>query len=361
MFDAKRQVAALDGEIEKTLVQVAAKGWYVLGDYLKKFENQFAKDLGFAHAIGVASGTDALKLSLVAAGMERGKKVVLPANSPIPTAMAVIDAGFVPAFCDVDKETLLADARCFENALAGDIGGIIPVHLYGRPCEMTPIMEMTKKKKLRVIEDCAQAHGAKYEGRPVGSFGIYGAFSFYPSKNLGAMGDAGAVVTMNKTRASKIKELRNYGLKNRYRCDGPGCNSRLDEIQAAVLLVKLAHLEKFNRRRIEIGQTYVDELKELDLVLPEVSKGHVFHLFVIRLDHRDSLLTHLEKLGIASRIHYPVPLHLQKAFSSLGYKKGDFPVAESESGRILSIPLFSELTDDEIARVVHGVRSFFKG
>lgn len=361
MFDAKRQLTVFEGRIENAVMAVVRKGWYVLGDSLKSFEKKFSKKFGYAHAIGVASGTDALKLAIKAANIEAGKKIIIPVNTAIPTAMAVVDAGYMPAFCDVDQKSLLMTEDTLEKVLGNETGGIIPVHLYGRPCKMDPIVRMAEKIGAPVIEDCAQAHGACDKGKPVGSFGLMGAYSFYPSKNLGALGDGGMVVTNDHESAGKIELLRNYGQTDKYNCEVTGCNSRLDEIQAAVLSVKLNRLDEQNLRRREIAEMYLEILGSLDLELPELTDGHVFHLFVIQTEKRDGLKEYLLKNRIASEVHYPTPLHLQKAFLGQGYKKGDFPVAESAAKKVLSIPIFPELTDQEVEKVAGAVVAFFRG
>ncbi len=360
LFDAKRQAESLDGALEKAAADVIQDGSYILGKYLAKFESQFAGYLGVKHAIGVGNGTDAIKLALKAAQIKPGDKVAVPALTAIPTAMAIVEAGATPFFVDIDEKTLLLDPDDLAERLDESVRMILPVHLYGQAMDQSPIQHLAHKNNIMFIEDCAQAHGAAVENRKVGTFGVAGAYSFYPSKNLGALGDGGMIVTNDDAVAYDVRLLHNYGLANRYRAEIPGANSRLDDLQAALLSVKLKHLDLWNERRREIAGKYIEMLKDLDLGLPEMTDGHVFHLFVVRTKRRDELRAHLAKLQIAAETHYPIPLHLQKAFAELGYKQGDFPKAEAAAAQVLSIPLFPEMTDAEVEKVGNAIRTFLK-
>lgn len=359
MFDARRTAKSLCGSLEKAASEVIRDGWYILGHKMTTFETDFCNVLCYANSIGVGSGTDALKIALMAAEAKMGGKIVLPANTAIPTAMAVIDAGFIPKFSDVSPETLLMDTHSLTEAIDDQTCAVIPVHLFGRPADMESLLSITRDRNLVVIEDCAQAHGAIINGTSVGSFGDAGAFSFYPSKNLGGLGDGGMIVTKHDSIAEKARQIRNYGQKDRYVTEMVGVNSRLDEVQAALLSAKLEYLEDWNHRRREIASMYTQQLSGLDVVLPEITEGHVFHLYVIRTTARDRLRKHLADENIASEIHYPVPLHLQKALEKFGAGKGSLPVAEKAANEILSIPLFPEMIDQEVERVAASILGFF--
>lgn len=359
MFDAKRQVEVLGDALTDAACEVIRGGWYVLGKHLEAFEQQFATFAGDGFAAGVANGTDAIKLALLAAGIKPGDEVIVPANTAIPTAMAVSDTGAVPVFCDVDQFTLLLDLDMAKSLCTPKTKAMVPVHLYGQALDLTLIMSFAEKMGIAIIEDCAQAQGAKVAGTHVGLFGKAGAFSFYPSKNLGGIGDAGLVLSANPETADRIKLLRNYGQPDRYRATVIGINSRMDDIQAAMLSVKLAHLGKWNHRRREIAKRYIEMLRETELVLPRFGEGDVFHLFVVRTEKRDALQKYLAEKGVSSQVHYPIPLHLQPAYANLENKQGALPVSEKAAMQILSLPLFPELTDNEVRQVGESVRGFF--
>lgn len=361
--DLKREHAALRAEVEAAVIRVLNSGRYVLGGELAAFEDEFARAMGSSYAIGVASGTEALQLSLMALSVGRGDEVITAVNTAIPTAMAITAAGARPRFVDVDEETSNIDASKIEKAITKKTKAIVPVHLYGNPCNIAEVMKIAKKRGVAVIEDCAQAHGAAVNGKTAGTFGQLGAFSFYPTKNLGCYGDGGAVVTTDQGLAEKVRLLRNYGQPTRYRCDVEGINSRLDELQAAILRVKLRYLDRSVLRRIAIASLYDRLLSSISgVITPHRSKNvkHVYHLYVIKCMRRDALKDCLEKKAMETQIHYPIPLHLQKAFKGLGYKKGDFPVAEKLAGEILSLPVFPALRDEEVMAVCSAIGDFYK-
>ena len=314
------------------------------------------------YAIGVASGTEALQLSLMALSVGSQDEVITAVNTAIPTAMAIVATGARPKFVDVEEDTFNIDPVRLGSAISKKTKAIIPVHLYGNPCNIEAILKIAKKHNLHVVEDASQAHGAAWSGKKVGGFGDLAAFSFYPTKNLGCYGDGGMVVTDTKRLADKIRCMRNYGQSTRYASVVEGINSRLDEVQAAVLRIKLRHISRWNRRRIEIAKEYERGLRGIEeIILPvkEKSAKHVFHLYVIRGKNRDKLKLYLKKRGIMTEIHYPIPLHLQKAFKYLGYKKGDFPSAEKVSREILSLPIFPNLMNKEIKRICNNIRYFY--
>ncbi len=358
--DFHRQLAALKDELDRAMQRVLASGWFILGPELEAFEREFAAHHGAAHGIGVGNGTDALHLAFRALGVGPGDEVLVPVNTAFPTAIAVTAAGATPCFADVDPVTATLDPADLERRLTPRTRAIVPVHLYGFPADLDPILAFAAARGLPVVEDAAQAHGTRYRGRPVGGFGAMSCWSFYPSKNLGALGDGGMVLTNDPELAHRLKMLRNYGQTRRYYHAVTGFNSRLDELQAAILRVKLAHLEGWNARRRELAGVYARALAGSAVELPAVpSYGtHVYHQMVLRTERRDEMLTHLAGQGIQALIHYPVPLHLQEAFAALGYRAGQFPVAERLAPRIFSPPIFPELTEDEVLRIARAVRSF---
>lgn len=359
-LDLTRQYQNIKEEIDAATAEVFTSGWFILGPKVEEFEKAFASYIGVKHAIGVASGTEALQLALMALDIGTGDEVILPANS-YPSVFAITACGATPKFVDINLVTYNLNPGLIENAISANTKAIMPVHLYGQPAAITEISEIAKKHNLFVVEDCAQAHGVKFQGQMVGTFGDIGCFSFYPTKNLGAYGDGGMVVTNNSELAEKIRRLRMYGEKERYQSVIPGINSRLDELQAAILLVKLRHLDNWNRQRREQAQLYKELLKNTDLVLPIESDGafHVFHLFVVRSKRRDALQKFLAKNNIGAAIHYPTPIHLVPSFVNLGHKKGDFPASERASKEILSLPLYPELSWEEIEKVAEVVKKFF--
>lgn len=363
--DLKIQYEHHRESFEKAFSDVCESGGYILGPEVARFEKNFAEYVGAREAIGMATGTDALRLSCKALGIVKGDEVLVPANTFIASALGIYELGAVPVPVDVNPETYLMDLKDATNRLSGRTKGILPVHLYGQSLDMDALVEFARKYNLFIIEDACQAHGARWKGRRVGSFGISGCFSFYPSKNLGAFGDGGAVTTNDPLFADKLRMMRNYGSKKKYIHDEFGTNSRLDSIQAAILNIKLGFLDEWNDKRFQVACRYADGLQGINgVTAPFFDRGdksrHVFHLFVIQSDRRDELQSYLEKQEVQCGIHYPVPIHLHKAFESLGFKKGTCPVAERLSDKILSLPIFPEMSDQQIDAVVNTIKRFFK-
>lgn len=355
LLDLKAQYKLIRPEIQKVINNVLGDTQFILGENVKKFEKEFAKFCGTKYAIGVGNGTDALYLALRACGISQDDEVILPTNTFIATAEAITLNNARPVFIDINPITHNIDISKIEQVISKKTKAIIPVHLFGQPAEMSSILKISKKYKIFVIEDCAQAHGAIYKGKKVGSFGHLACFSFFPGKNLGAYGDAGMVVTNNKKLAKKIFMLRNHGRLEKYEHEIEGTNSRLDEIQAAILRVKLRHLNQWNRARQKNAKIYDKLFKNIDNVItPKIIKGtkSVYYFYVIRVKDRKKIQKKLKEKSIAAGIHYPVPLHLQPAYKYLGYKKGDFPEAEKDSEEILSLPVYPELIFNQIKYIV---------
>ncbi len=359
--DLHAQYTTLQPGIDKAILGLINSTQFILGKDVTTFEKEFASYIGTKHCIAVSSGTEALILALRALEIGVGDEVIIPANTFIATALSVSYVGATPVFVDCDKETWAIDARLIEKAITKRTKAIMPVHLYGQPADMASILLIAKKHKLFVVEDACQAHGARFKGRRVGSIGDIAAFSFYPGKNLGAYGDAGGVTTSNSRLAEKVVLLHNYGQKEKYHHLVKGTNSRMDTIQATILLQKLPHLDKWNKKRLEIAQLYIQGLQGLHLELPSIAQNrdHIFHLFVIHTKRRDELMDHLHSRSVMAQIHYPVPIHLQKAYKELGHKRGDFPNSEYSAKHELSLPLYAELTKEQIDYVIKSVRSFF--
>ncbi|MBN1481261.1 DegT/DnrJ/EryC1/StrS family aminotransferase [candidate division KSB1 bacterium] len=358
--DLKRRYRAIKENIDAALFRVLDSGWYILGKELEFFEQQFANYVGARHAIGVGSGTEALHLALVAAGVGPGDEVITVANTAVPTLSAISFAQARPVFVDIDVDSYCMDPAKIEAVIRPETKAIIPVHLYGHACDMPDIMDIADAHGLKVIEDCAQAHGSKISDTMVGTFGQYGCFSFYPSKNLGAFGDAGMIVTNDAAEADKLIKLRNYGQSKRYYHDCLGYNSRLDEIQAALLSAQLTCLPQWTKRRQDIAQLYYKNIKNKQFYLPRVSDGveHVYHLFVVRHRQRDDVRAFLAEHGIGSQIHYPVPCHLQQAYEFLGVQEGALPLTEACAATVLSLPNYPELTDEEVLYVCDVLNNF---
>ena len=357
--DLKRQHDEIKDEIEEAVLNVLNSGWFILGRELEEFEKEFALYCERKFAIGVGNGTDALFLVLKALDIGNGDEVISVANTAIPTISAISASGAKAVLVDCQKDYLI-DAERIEDAITERTKAIIPVHLFGQCCNMDKIFEIAKKHNLIVIEDCCQAHGAEYNGKktPIGEIGC---FSFYPSKNLGADGDAGMIVTDNEAVAEKLKLIRNYGQEKIYSSVIQGYNSRLDEIQAGILRVKLKHLDEWNEKRRNLAGLYSSLLKDnKNIILPAENPGnkHVYHLHVIRAEKRDKLMEFLKQKNIICKIHYPIPIHLQKGFENLG-KKGDFPNSEKFSGEILSLPIFPELAEEEVKEVCRAIDEFY--
>ncbi len=386
-FDLRRQYDCIRDEIDRAMAEVHQKGWYILGDNLSAFEDEFAQYCGCKFGIGVGSGTDAIYLALLACAIKEGDEVITVPNTAAPTVSAICMAGATPVFVDVDEKTYNMDPEKLNELLERRTTelpkAIIPVHLYGQPADIGPLLGIARTYNLKVIEDACQAHGAVYysklsnekraenqimnndsriTSRRVGSFGHAAAFSFYPTKNLGCYGDGGMVVTNDEDIFHKVRLLRNYGQTDRYHHKIKGVNSRLDELQAAILRVKLRYLDSWNERRKEIAEIYHDSIRARDITKPiEMAYGsHVYHLYVIRTWKREKLQNYLKQKGIEALIHYPIPVHLQKAYEDLGAKEGDFPVAEKCSKQVLSLPIYPELEEKEISKIVNVINEFCK-
>ena len=338
--DLRPLVRALASELRGATERVMASGWFVLGPELEAFEREFADYLGRAHAVGVASGTDAIELSLRALDIGPGDEVITVSHTAVATVLAIERTGATPVLCDIDPRTYTLSPAAVRAAIGARSRAIVPVHLYGHPADMDALGSLAARHGLAVVEDCAQAHGARFRGRRVGSFGELAAFSFYPTKNLGALGDGGAVATDDAALAERLRRLRNLGQRDRYHHVERGQNSRLDELQAAVLRVKLAHLDRHNEIRRGLAAAYRGRLR--GAAPPEEGPGceHVFHLFVARHPRRDELQRGLAARGVETLIHYPIPVHLQEAYRSLGVRPGRLPQTEAAAREVLSLPLF---------------------
>jgi len=359
--DLHAQHQPLRAALDRAIGEVVASGQFILGPQVAAFEQRFAAYCGVRHAIGVGNGMDALRLALMALDVRGGDEVILPANTYVATALAVSAVGAVPVLVDCDPRTYNLDPRGLERAVTPRTRVIMPVHLTGQAVDMDAVMAVAERRGLHVIEDAAQAHGAAWRGRRCGSIGAVGCFSFYPSKNLGAFGDAGMAVTNDDALARRLAQLRNYGQSQKYDHVAAGLNSRLDSLQAAVLAVKLPHLDRWNEARASRAARYRAALRGVgDLRLQEIAPGatSVYHLFVVETEHRDRLRRHLADAGIDTGVHYPVPIHLQPAYAA-GYRMGQFPHTEALARRSLSLPMFPELRDDQVDAVAAAIRRFF--
>ena len=358
--DLAAQYSTIADEINETTSRIIQKADFILGREVRLFEEEFAAFSEARYAVGVDSGTSALELALRAYDIGPGDEVITAANSFIASALAISHAGATPVLVDVDPFTHTIDVTGIERAITSRTKAILPVHLYGHPAHMDPIRQLAEQHGLIVIEDACQAHGARYKGRRAGSLGHAAAFSFYPGKNLGAYGDGGMVVTNDADIRKRLEMLRNYGQEEKYHHLTQGFNRRLDTLQAAVLRVKLKYLEKWNAARRWQAELYHRLLAGTALVLPSEAVGaqSVWHLYVIRTEHRDKLKEYLASRGIAAGIHYPVPIHLQPAYKNLGYKRGDFPVTEQYAQRVLSLPMYAELTPELIDCVAKSILTF---
>ncbi len=360
--DLKSQYRSIRAEIDRAIQEVLDSTSFALGPSVDAFEKEFAEFLGVKHVVGTNSGTTALQLSLLALGVGAGDEVIVPAHTFIATAEAVSHVGARPVFVDVQKETANIDPSSAEAAITRRTRAIVPVHLYGQPCDLDPILDLANQRDIPVIEDACQAHGARYRGRRVGGFGVLGCFSFYPGKNLGAYGEGGAVSTDDESLAARIRRLRDHGQAARYHHVEVGYNARMEGIQGAVLRVKLRHLEGWNRARREHAARYSQLLDGSAVQAPVVApeREPVFHLYVVRSEARDALRDHLTARGVQTGLHYPVPLHLQPAYAALGHASGDFPNTEIWARCGLSLPMYPELSDGAIDEVVDGIQSFEK-
>ncbi|MFH1711522.1 MAG: DegT/DnrJ/EryC1/StrS family aminotransferase [Nanoarchaeota archaeon] len=356
--DLKQQHELMLEEISEAFKRVCYENsFFILGKELEAFEGEFADYCEKKFGIGVNSGTDALELALRALDIGVGDEVITSANTAIPTVMAIISVGAMPVLVDVGVDYLI-DAKLIEKSLTERTRAIIPVHLYGQACDMEFILDLARKNNIEVIEDCCQAHGAEYKGKRVPIGGL-GCFSFYPTKNLGALGDGGMIVTNREILNEKLKLLRNYGQSDKYHAKTAGRNSRLDELQAAILRAKLKHLDEWNNVRRNNASIYTALLSGLVETPKEVSSKHVYHLYVIRTEKRDELAENLKSKGIGTMIHYPIPIHMQEAFNYLGYKKGDFPNSEKFAEEILSLPMFPGLKENQIVEIAEKIKEFF--
>jgi dTDP-4-amino-4,6-dideoxygalactose transaminase len=347
--DLQAQYARIKPEIDEAIQGILDSTRFIGGEPLTAFERDFATYCHAEYALGVANGTDALHLALRAAGIGQGDEVITAANTFIATAAAIDVTGATPIFVDIDLATHTIDPEQVERAITPRTKAIIPIHLYGQPADMDALMEIAERHGLIVIEDAAQAHGAEYNGRRAGSIGHMSCFSFYPGKNLGAYGDGGAITTNDPELVDRLDKLRDHGRTTKYEHAMVGWNSRLDALQAAILQVKLRHLDEWNEQRRQVAEWYGEALSGSDLIIPQVRAGstHVYHLYVVMTEDREALQRNLEEAGIATGIHYPLPLHMQPAFAHLGYQQGDMPNAEYAASRILSLPMFPELTRDQ--------------
>jgi dTDP-4-amino-4,6-dideoxygalactose transaminase len=332
-------------------------GWYVLGEEEDLFEKEFANYLGVKYSIGVGNGLDALILAFRILGIGSGDQVIVPANTFIASVMGVTVNGGEPVFVEPD-ENYNIDAAKIEAAITEKTKAILPVHLYGRACDMDQICAIAKKYGLKIVEDCAQAHGTTWKGKKVGTFGEIGCFSFYPTKGLGAFGDGGAIVTDDEAIVDRCKSLHNYGSDKKYEFDEVGVNSRLDEMQAALLRVKLSHLDDLLAERREIAKRFVQGIHHPEIILPEYAESHTWHQFVIRTPHRDALKRYLAEQGVGTEIHYPIPPHLSKAYDYLGYRAGSFPATEQYADEVLSLPIFNGMTADEQTYAIATLNEF---
>lgn len=356
----KAQFLAHEGEIREALDRVLTGGWYILGNEVRCFEEEFAEFLGLPHAVGVASGTDALALALLACGVRPGDEVITVSHSAVATAAAVEQIGAVPVFADIDPATRCIDPELIPPLISPRTKALVPVHVYGQPAPVPALMELAAKLGLKVVEDCAQAHGAEIFGKKVGTFGDAAAFSFYPTKNLGAIGDGGAVATGDPEIAGDLRARREYGWQERYISAFPGLNSRLDELQAAILRVKLPYLERDNARRREIAKRYDEVLQGTAVATPARIPGtvHAMHLYVVECEEPQRLQQHLGARGIGSARHYPAPIHLQPAYQGRIRGGDQLPATETLYRRIVSLPMYPELGDQEVDRISAALKSF---
>jgi dTDP-4-amino-4,6-dideoxygalactose transaminase len=359
--DLSAQYRAIQSEVHAALQEVLSQSNFILGKPVEEFERAFAAYVGAAHGIGVSNGLDALRLALRALDIGVGDEVIVPANTYIATALAVSAQGAKPVLVDCDA-TYEIDVTQIEAAITPRTKALMPVHLTGQAADMDPIMDIARRYNLHVIEDAAQAQGTQYKGRPCGSIGVVSGFSFYPGKNLGAYGDAGAVTTNDARLAERLKQLRNYGQQAKYHHLEQGLNARLDTLQAAVLKVKLKYLTEWNRRRARHAEQYEELLTGVGDIafqkrLPHST--HIYHLYVIETAQRDALQQFLSAQGVQTLIHYPIPMHLQPAYAELRHKEGDFPVAERLAQTMLSLPMYAELTEEQIEYVTDKIKEFF--
>ena len=346
-------------EFEAKALEVLRSGWYVLGNEVKSFEQEFAAYTGAKHCVGLASGLDALWIAFRILGIGAGDEVIVQGNTYIASVMGITINGATPVFVEPD-EYFNIDASKIEEKITDKTKAVLVVHLYGQASNMEPVVNLCKKYNLKLVEDCAQAHGAKFNGQQIGTFGDIGCFSFYPSKNLGAFGDAGAITTNDDKIAEDVRVFRNYGSEKRYYNKVVGTNSRLDEIQAGFLRVRLKHLDELAKEKKQICEKYLAELKNDKIVLPKIREGatHIWHQFVIKSDYRDELMRYLDEKNIGTIIHYPIPPHLSEAYRYLGMKEGSLPITEKYAKSVLSIPLYNGMTRDEQDYIIEAINAF---
>jgi dTDP-4-amino-4,6-dideoxygalactose transaminase len=358
-IDFKEQNVLIQDEVNVGFKKVFDKGDYILGEQAQIFEETFARYCEAKYGVGVNSGTDALYLALSALDIQDGDEVIVPTHTFIATALCVSFCRAKPVFVDIEKDTYNIDPKSFEKAITKKTKAVIPVHIYGQPANMDEITALAHKHGIKVVEDAAQAHGSRYKGKRVGSLGDVACFSFYPTKSLGACGDAGMIVTSDKAIYEKALMLRDYGRKGRYEHKIKGTNSRLDTIQAVVLNAKIKHLDQWNQLRAKNASIYAELLKPLkDVVIPitKSDRTHVFQTYAVSIPHRDKVMEAMKAKGIGVLIHYPIPLHLQEAYADLGYKKGSFPVAEKVAQEIMSLPMFPHMTQGQVETVVKALK-----
>jgi dTDP-4-amino-4,6-dideoxygalactose transaminase len=363
LADLAQQYQQLKGEILPVLEEVSASTAYVLGPKVAQFEKNFAAYAGAKHCIGVNSGTSALHIALICAGVKPGDEVITVPMTFIATSWAVSYCHATPVYVDVDPDTCTMDPKQVEKRITKKTKALLPVHLYGQPADLEPLMDISRKHGIPLVEDVAQAHGATYRGRPAGTFGQTGCFSFYPGKNLGAYGEAGAVITDDDAIAARLRQLRDHAQAQRYHHDEIGFNYRMDAFQGAILDIKLKHLERWTEARIALARRYLErlaDLPQLQLPVHRADRRHVWHLFVARHPRRDEVRQALEARGVSTGLHYPIPLHLQKAYAHLGHKEGDFPVAERIGRECLTLPLYPEMTIQQHDRVCEALRDVLK-
>ena len=360
LVDLKAQYAQIRSEVDAAVGRVIANADFILGKDVEEFEEEYARYCEAKHCVALDSGLSALELGMRALGIGPGDEVITPAHSFIASSSAISFTGATPVWVDSDPRTYNIDPKLIEAAITPRTKAIMPVHLYGQPADMDPIMEIARRHRLLVVEDACQAHGARYRGLRVGTIGDIAAFSFYPGKNLGAYGDAGALVTNNADVAKTVHDMRNYGQRKKYEHAFLAWNRRMDTLQAAILRAKLPHLEAWNTARRRHASAYDELLAGTPLGLPHTAPEgeHVFHLYVVQSDRRDDLLRHLAESGVHGGIHYPVPIHLQEAYRDAGKGRGSFPVAEAVTPRVLSLPMYPELGEEQLQRVADAVSSF---
>jgi dTDP-4-amino-4,6-dideoxygalactose transaminase len=361
-FDMPAQIRALRKDLDAAIARTLDNCSFCLGPDVVQFEKDFANYVNATHCLGFNSGTSALHVAMIALGIGPGDEVITTPYTFVATSWAISYVGAKPVYVDIDDATFNLDPKLVQRAITSRTKALLPVHLYGNPLDLDPLLEIARRAKIPLVEDAAQAHGATYKGRMVGTFGEMSCFSFYPGKNLGACGEGGALVTNSAAFATRARSLREHGSSVRYFHDEVGFNYRMEGIQGAVLGVKLKHLAKWTARRRAIAKIYSELLSETPLQLPRETAGaeSAWHVYVVRHPRRDDLKKHLEANGVGCALHYPLPLHLQKCYASLGYKAGDFPVAEKAARECLSLPIFPDLTDRQLQRVTDVIKGFFK-